>query len=1206
MTSRGKFERLANAVLSKSDTTYAALIALGINAQDETIPGPFDGFCRIPSSEPPHFVWVQHTTTDRKSLRGKWLSERDDRLGDLAKAGRDARELREHFPDAKFTVVLSTNQRLSSKSLVVEVNKKAGEFDTTVDIWEQSRYARFLDSDRDGQYLRKVYLGTDAEMLSADLLAELGTESLEMYRRMQFTSPSDWVSRELDSHLWQDTGEVPPRVTLLIGESGFGKSAAAYRFLERHMDSGGYGLFIPDRSAQASTSLIGAIRRSLEELHPALLSQEASQIPTIIPADSQFVVVFDDVNRTSSATRLIRDLVSWGEPPYLIVIPVWPRFWHQVQQLKQKKGVHVITVDRMLVKEARDAIESVVSAAGLAISGMEAYDTAAKLGHDPLLIGTFGDRLRSARRGDLNRVAEDTIAGFIDDQIVEAATASSATCFKHEYRDTLGELASHMLQRKRLYPTWNEVEAWLQNSPGRLDALRDLCGHGVLCYVSDDLTLGFRHDRFLEHLLVGTIVRFLEHPSENADVLHEPYYAEWIGEALIRSPQEDAVLDLVCDQLPLAMVAATRFVGTPATGYHQRIIRKVKEWVRVHAGRYSSTVPESIRGAVAISFVLTDSPAVLEIVDTTFGLEKHWLGDFARLRNGDPRGAMTYYSVFGLWGGDDAYLLLELVRHAKLRHRERLTEGLKELLGSPDTKQMLRGAPILAGFLGFCELESWLSVWWQKVDDKARYLAEAVWASLRCTENLEQGRLIHALLAYWNELPDLKESHRPGWQMGIANRLSSVLSVEISEQIVNFLILKSTQYLALRRPIAYICGLIDLPDSIEFAVCAFEGNDDETCTVSLWGLPLRPKLSTLSVARLREVWSTAANRDAVRNLAFRLWLKNVDRDQVDVSRAVSKVAFTEPFYKNAIWERARLGDKACVPELVSILETDASLFPVASRVWCEEIFIAAEKHLRSFKTNIPKDFSGGKLDEHYHLAEMLRDVPAKDAERLLLKYWTHLCYSRLFVQAALFVGTPDCLMLAREAIAEYPDDVNPFEHLDQFFGVFAFGAGLSLETGDPPVSLRRIKNLEPYLHRLPDMALGSLAAVCYCSGTEGIEWCKKHFPDSINVSCRQRYCPTDDDLVQTLDRYLPRLWTFWLDGFEKRNDKRNPLDIVQKWLQEQPTFQRFEFAARCIEEIGSREDLGRLDLPLQYPIWRRMADDTRASVAFAVRRRTLE
>src|SRR5262249_26345291 len=109
MTDRALFERLATSVLRKADPRYALVIHTGINAQGETIPPPIDGLPLIPHSEPPHYVFVQHTTTDRERLRGKWLVGAG---ADLPKASAEAVQVRLALPQAVFTVVLCTNQRV--------------------------------------------------------------------------------------------------------------------------------------------------------------------------------------------------------------------------------------------------------------------------------------------------------------------------------------------------------------------------------------------------------------------------------------------------------------------------------------------------------------------------------------------------------------------------------------------------------------------------------------------------------------------------------------------------------------------------------------------------------------------------------------------------------------------------------------------------------------------------------------------------------------------------------------------------------------------------------------------------------------------------------------------------------------------------------------------------------------------------------------
>lgn len=162
MTDRGKFERLATSVLREHKKEYATIVNTGINAKGEPIKSPLDGFCQVPESEPPHFLLVEHTTTAPKSLEKNWLfdhktsksksSASDD--GDLIKAGLKAQQLRQKFPKAEFTVILTTNRTLS-EDLMTKVIEKADELSVSVVFLEQSQIVHFLDIKPEGHWLRK-------------------------------------------------------------------------------------------------------------------------------------------------------------------------------------------------------------------------------------------------------------------------------------------------------------------------------------------------------------------------------------------------------------------------------------------------------------------------------------------------------------------------------------------------------------------------------------------------------------------------------------------------------------------------------------------------------------------------------------------------------------------------------------------------------------------------------------------------------------------------------------------------------------------------------------------------------------------------------------------------------------------------------------------------------------------------------------------
>jgi len=417
MTDAARFERLATLVLRKADTRFEAIIHLGINARGQPIAAPNDGFCQVPGSDPPQFLWVQHTIESRDSLRGKWLSEDDEEPGDLLKATREADKLRADFPTAQFIVILSTNQRLPTerkKNLANDIYTAAAKQGIEAIIWEQSRYRDFLDSHRDGQWFRKEFFGIEAEWLSEALLTSLSHKSLTEYAVRQFTPPENWVGRQLDERLSQRSGDELYTIKLILGESGHGKSAATYRFLHNHIAAGGYGLYIPESIVEAAISLEDALRQTLHQLYPSLLASEVDAIPSHLPRDTPFVIVVDDVNQSGNPSELLRKLVSWSRAPYLIVCPAWPRFWKPVKADEIKAKVDVMTIDRMPFEEAIEAVRRVAQAAGRNVTVIDARRIAGRLRCDSLLIGTFGLLLSRNTEAEMSYLADNVVETYIE------------------------------------------------------------------------------------------------------------------------------------------------------------------------------------------------------------------------------------------------------------------------------------------------------------------------------------------------------------------------------------------------------------------------------------------------------------------------------------------------------------------------------------------------------------------------------------------------------------------------------------------------------------------------------------------------------------------------------------------------------------------------------------------------------------------------
>ena len=60
-----KFELLATSVLRKAEKDYRYILHSGLNAQGQPRKSPVDGFCKVPESDPPHVVLVEHTIKQR-------------------------------------------------------------------------------------------------------------------------------------------------------------------------------------------------------------------------------------------------------------------------------------------------------------------------------------------------------------------------------------------------------------------------------------------------------------------------------------------------------------------------------------------------------------------------------------------------------------------------------------------------------------------------------------------------------------------------------------------------------------------------------------------------------------------------------------------------------------------------------------------------------------------------------------------------------------------------------------------------------------------------------------------------------------------------------------------------------------------------------------------------------------------------------------
>jgi hypothetical protein len=1198
------FELLATAVLRRQDDDCRALIHTGLNVDGKPVAAPLDGFVRVPGSHPPLYVLVLHTTTKRRDLPRNWLGGLGGRRGegDLAKAAREAERIRSEVSDAQFRVLLATNQRVDS-SLANSVYVVADQLCVESEIWEQSRFVDFLDHDPDGQWLRQRYLGHQAERLSLELLLDIGTRSLAQYgAEFLHTRPECWVERRFATDPYNSGGTGTLR--LLVGESGFGKSATAYAALLRASREGNPVLWVPAEDLARSNSLTEAVDATLRRLHPGVEPLAGHTALNLVPPGKRLVVAVDDLRRLESHDVHLRRLVAWTRPAEdlrppspLVLCPVRPG------DVREPLGewVEHVRVGRMSEAEAIAALRA--SRASPTFDATTLRKLARALACDPIALALFSEV--SAEGLDETRlwaVADDVIAAYVDRQVQRIGPSGGTV--PEDVDRVLDTLALAMLRNRRLVPDWEEAAAWVASDPEVARLLRVLVRDEALCRL--DRTTGrsllvFRHDRVRDHLLVRALASVLI--SESPEVLADPAFTFVVAEACARSGTAAGVARLR-KEAPLALVAMLRdtphLPGTLASSVRE----EVGAWLKTVRDRRGE-IPDAERDSISGILVDVDDPVALEVADALRG---HW-DALVRFRHGDARAAASYcsYTRFLFNPDEDDPALDEALTRAL--SSERFVADLRALLMKPDSAEIAEGALILAGRAALPELLEATRVCWERMAGEERLLRAALWAGLRCAGPVPGGGLAHLepLLEAWEARPNpVSDLDHPqyGGEEGFA---AAALRVGVRGGVLDSLLARAREKPALRGHLAVALERVDDPAAVEFvartvAETTRRGSSGED---SLWAFLVCDhleerkrggRLSDASVRSLEELWRSGAEDDEVRRQAGRMWMAVMGPAAVP---SLQRVAPETPLYRDAVWHRAVHGDRSSVPELLVAFSEGHRWLRVASRVWSPEIRTEVDAVLAGTRSTLPADFAG--TDEvHYDLGTLLIQVPAEDAEALLTAHWDHLRHGWLFIQAALRVGTPKTRALAAEAIAAAPAGADLFRYVTHAFLV---------PERDPKELLRHLEALKPYFERIREQDLVEFARRCVNSGLR--EWAMERIAPHLTNRERRLLFPTDEDLVLELkeaeagepDGWDGAYWIHWLSG--QPNGPRRALDAAERFCREDPSPRRYRLLTDAIKRFGTRADLVRLDgiVPAYMP---RMAEELARDAKFVVEYTRLE
>jgi hypothetical protein len=1225
MTDEGAFERLATAILREAVPEYASLLHPGVNPAGKTVKSPVDGISFVPGAVPPHLITAHHTTSARDALEAKWLhdpatvkprragAQPAAPAGDVLKTAALIADERKRTSLLHATLILTTNQE-PPEDLVRDTQARGTASGLALDVWSVSRLAHFLDNNPSGQWLRQRFLGIDQQRLSKELLAQLSRDSLRIHgagadKKFLVSRSLDCAIAEADDH----------QVAFVIAESGLGKSVACYKRLKKHIASGGFGLILPHQTIAAALAIEQAVDAALRQLHPQLTTQSAGlDALSCCSADRPLLLVVEDINKSGQAAFLTEKLAKWSisggpaAPPedrsakstdrntWRLLCPVWPSVVASLKEDARKRVQELAVIGTAFAPlEGREAVQRRAKSSEIFLSDLEADSVSDALGHDPLLIALH----EPGRRPNPARVVDDFVDGSVSRLAQDGGDYTPG-----DYRAALRVLARTLLAHRELNPRWQAVSGWLSSETDTLRALRRLVNFGEVISLSGGPaheTLAFRHDRVRDALFADAIAEMIRDDSFSDDLLAEPYFAEVIGAALLQESIPEAVIDRVRRTNPLALFHALRLFREPSTAIHSAILAAIESWLadpKTHAPAYGH-----LRWEALAALSQTESSKVIGL--TRQFEDDTWTAWQARFRNGDVAGGIQLCLVAAPWVG--AAWRDQQIEHAKIRFGAGLRKVIGEVLRRPDLEQAVRvGALRLAGYLADPQLAEAIETSWSLDSGKNAHLADYLWAAALCCGS-DPKRFLGPICDAWAVLPSEKNDRgvvaSPRDSLAADTvRFAFRRSVPVSG--IGYFVQRA-QSKDLRWPITYMLHGLDHPDAVEFVVRELadisrrlEGTKSfspfSMTAPDEWhqnqedhGRPMSRELRE----RLLALWQNTANDNHTRRHAFRFWMTTEGSEDIAILRAVDAA---DELADLALWERLRRNDQAAIGAMLVKLKGDdpAYWWQLGQYIWSDQLTGALEEELARRAGSITKEW-GASYETDYSVYELIMRLPPKQAESLLLKHWDHVRFSPLFVQAALYVATPQLLERLQKTVESSPNPTKLFEHIGLHYGIQTQGRAGVTRTA-------QIKALVPYLDHMDEYAIYTFWHACNSRGWFDLR--RKHFDGRVAKSYRRS--PVDDtELMAAFDRMIEGGHLYWVDReIEQFLEAGGSLDqlmgVLGKWLAARKSFDALRLAARAMVHAGRRKDLAFLNTAVAP---QEAADDLIADTQFAVKRRRL-
>lgn len=1178
------FEDIATAVLRAAEADYNALAHVGINKAGRAVRSPVDGIrCAFDASGRRLFL-VQHTITARAGLRRKWLNADD---GDLAKCAAIVRaERRRGKLDA--AIFIATAAAEPDEELIRDLTAAAAPM-MTVDLWPASRIAAFLDNDAEGQWIRSRYWDREQTRISPSRLDTISEESLGHY--LPLVPRETIVDRHFDEKLAAFAADGRGS-GFVIGESGQGKSSSLRRLADSWRDDGSPALVVPHAIIEQSMSVEQAIAATLQSWAPALAPTCGHEALALAGPDRPLLLIVEDINLAHNPRFLIERMLGWsrvetsrgdaaaGSVKWRLLCPVWrSNIGLADKSIAEAVERCAFAIDRFERREAVAALGARSLEAGRLLSPVELDDLAEALNDDPLLIGLNQDWKKPSPDRAIQSYIDVGVADLADQRLLATELETAFLVF-----------AERAVLERNFNPSWPQVRSWFKQDSDTVAALRALLDHGRIINLQragDTQKIGYRHDRLRDHLLVAAMERLIAAEELPEALWEDPFYAGYIGAALPRLTGRHAERAAACNPASLfAALQQDRLDESKRTV----IFALARAWTQSAA--FGEARCEQQRFHALRYLARIDDPRVLDVA-------RHFPASFLRrealMRNGDVQsGAALCETVYP---GLNYPTRDRLIEHVLARHPD-FVGDLSRLLAAEDLPpRLLEGALNLAGEVGDAALCDVIAGRWRRSPRRPKLTSGWIWASIVCGSKIDHP-IADEVCDAWANLPDKvksadgKRDRNPRWDVA-GHSLQWGFARKADDKLVEFIAAKMNSDERLAHILSHLISHIDVPEAIGHVVergaklsrraarrngISFFSSD----ILRTWDPEQHGRrMSEASRQRAREIWSSPRSGKYRRQIAFRIWAQTASaRDIADLASLEDDKVLAEL----ALRARLKSGDASAVPLLSDRIWNserghywwwDTRNLPPAS------LHDDIRRYMATRRTD-PEPIEKSEAD--YMVSKRLMDARDAFAIEMLVDNWDHLRLVPSYVQAALYIATPETIAMAHRQIEIADDPARYLKHMASHWGI--------KEYGRPGVmTFEQLVGIERYLPWMDQVELYHYFDAANALGA--LEWRRKHVDPLLTEGDRWG-CPGIEDAVfASLDARIAcetdRSGKLPIDHWFKQReeelwDRGTLIAMVGRWAADRGSRRASEIILEVLTFFGERP---HLDLIADIPTARR-------------------